>query len=106
VPEISSIVYSGSATIIQGDNEAEVTCRITVTRQVVSSSSGHLRRARTRWSGHFSCTSGRVDEALGTPAFLRLPTGETYEIALKNVTSNSSGVTLGEFYGRGSPPSE
>jgi len=38
------------------------------------------------------------------PTYLRLPNGETHEIALKNVTIHPSGVTLGEFFGRGSAP--
>ena len=103
---ISEIVHSGPATIIQGDSETEVTCRITVTRWVVDPTSGHPRPARSRWSGDFSCASGRIDAASGTLTCLRLPGGQTHEIALRNVTINPSGLTLGEFYGRGSTPSE
>lgn len=104
MPAISSIVHLGPATIIQGEKETEVTCRITVTRRVIGSSSEHLRRARTHWTGDFSSTSEGIDEAPGMPTYLRLPNGETHEIALKNVTIHPSGVTLGEFFGRGSAP--
>lgn len=106
MPAISSIVHSGPSTIIQGEKETEVTCCITVTRRVIGSSSEHLRSARAHWTGDFSSISRGIDEAPGTPTYLRLPNGETHEIAIKNVTTNTSGVTLGEFYGRGTPPLE
>jgi hypothetical protein len=65
----------------------------------------HGNEADYRWTGDFSSISGRIEEAPSSPTYLRLLNGQIYEIALKNVTISSSGGTLGEFYGRGNPPS-
>ena len=105
MPATSKVVHDGPATIVQGDSEAEVTCLITVTQQVAEGLSGPVRGPR-RWSGTFSCTSGRIDDRDTAPTTLRLPDGQAHEIALKDVRVDRSGATLGEFFGRGSAPTE
>jgi hypothetical protein len=105
MPATSEVVHFGPAIIVQGDTELEVICRVTVTQRVLESPSPDGRAPRSRWAGEFSATSGRIDAAPNAPTVLRLPDGE-YEIALTDVTVDPSGVTLGEFFGRGNSPSE
>jgi hypothetical protein len=103
MPATSEVVHFGPATIVQGDTELEVTCRVMVTQRVLESPSPDGRTLRPRWAGEFSATSGRIDAAPGVPTLLRLPDGD-HEIALTDVTVDPSGVTLGEFFGRGDAP--
>ena len=104
MPTSSEVVYVGPAIIVQGESEVEVSCRVTVTRRLLDSSSRHVHGAASRWAGHFSATTGHLDEADGAPTFLRLPGGQKHEIAVKNISVDESGATVGTFFGRGCPP--
>jgi hypothetical protein len=99
----SEVVHDGSATIVQGGSEIEVSCSVTAQRQMLDSLSGPVE-GQGRWGGHFSRTSGELDAAYDGTTTLRLPGGRTNEIGLTTVTVNESGTTQGTFVGRGRPP--
>lgn len=91
--------YSGSATILQGELRAIVSCSFEVEQEMVEARQDEFLEGLMSWQGSFSTDEFLLETDCAT---LKLPDGRSGEIIITHLTLPAG---IGSFSGNGAPPS-